>query len=138
VRPTSQTRHASDVSLRVVTGVRFVKRNRIVHLQVQEGRLLPEGQIDVTTIRWLPVHDSGPDASSGIDYHALTWEKRSVDLDPVRTNKGTVVTGVRFRYSSSLNLEILVTPFNFTTGELLNPRALRVFKESQNAALRNR
>jgi hypothetical protein len=138
---------------RVVTGVRFVKRNRIVHLQVQEGRLLPEGQIDITTIRWLPVHDSGPDASSGIDYHALTWEKRSVDLDPVRTNKGTVVTGkttnqnrqtndyptgVRFRYSSSLNLEILVTPFNFTTGELLNPRALRVFKESQNAALRNR
>ncbi|XP_070139630.1 uncharacterized protein [Drosophila kikkawai] len=40
---------------RVVTGLRFVKHNRILHLQIQEGELLPKGVINQTTLQWKPV-----------------------------------------------------------------------------------
>lgn len=106
----------------VVTGMRFAKVNRIIHMQVQEGVLLPRGRIDQNTVHWKPVENytiTDRKIVNGQDYHTLTWEKRSIDLDDLYVNHGHVITGVRFKMiGSHLNFEIYATPYNFISGQL--------------------
>ncbi|KAL0268009.1 UNVERIFIED_CONTAM: hypothetical protein PYX00_010108 [Menopon gallinae] len=46
----------SDVSQnKVITGVRIVKHNRIIHFQIRQGLLLPRGLIDKSSLSWKPV-----------------------------------------------------------------------------------
>lgn len=120
-----------------MTGVRFYKENRIIYLQIQEGRLLPRGRIDTKTIRWVPVEYMdilGKGVRDGRDYHTLAWDRREVDLDDLTAPAGHVVvslkfimfvgpsfrqfsfqqTGVKFRVvGRHLNLEIRVSELNF-------------------------
>ncbi|XP_014289814.1 uncharacterized protein orion isoform X1 [Halyomorpha halys] len=108
---------------KVVTGIRFTKVNRIIHLQVQEGELLPLGGINETTIQWKPVEDYNIDdkgVTVGVDYHMLTWEGRAIDLDDIKVPQDCVVTGVKLRrVGGHLNLEVEGAQFNFTTGKLI-------------------
>lgn len=64
------------------------------------------------------IHDS--DIEKNIDYFALTYENRSINLDMVTVPKDTLVTGVRFRITETehLTLEARATPFDFVTGKL--------------------
>ncbi|EFA08554.1 uncharacterized protein LOC658141 isoform X2 [Tribolium castaneum] len=121
---------------RVVTGLRFVKHNRIIHLQIQEGKLLPRGNIDVTTVHWVPVEEykiTDSNVANAQDYHTLTWEKRAVDLDDLVADEGYVVTGVRFKViGSHLNFEIYTTPFDFETGQLIDPETKSMYKDNPN------
>ncbi|XP_029173505.1 uncharacterized protein LOC114942330 isoform X2 [Nylanderia fulva] len=116
----------SDISNnRVITGIRLKKINQIIHIQIQEGQLLPRGAINSSTTEWqqidaFSIMDSN--VKSGIDYHKLVWEKRALDLDDLQSAQDHLLTGVRFRMvGSRLNLEIKVTPFNFTSGLLIQP-----------------
>lgn len=80
--------------LRVVTGLRFYKQNRIIHLQIQEGQLLERGKINATTTRWVPVEDYtiyDKGIRDGRDYHTLAWDRREVDLDDLTAPVGHVV-----------------------------------------------
>ncbi|XP_017139529.1 uncharacterized protein LOC108153940 isoform X1 [Drosophila miranda] len=128
----------SDVKRnRVVTGLRFVKKNRIFHLQIQEGELLPRGGINHTTLSWKPVENYNifdRDVKKGTDYHTLSYESRSVDLDDVNTDDNSfVVTGVRFRVvGAHLNLEACYSEFDFKTGQLLQPEANSYWKSNDN------
>jgi hypothetical protein len=123
---------------RVVTGLRFVKHNRIVHLQVQEGRLVQNGEIDPTTVRWVPVEDyKSLDKTiyEGQDYHTFSWEERGFELHDVMVDEGFVVTGARFRrVGSRIDLEVLTTPFNFTTGKLMPEK--NVFKDDPRTSIK--
>nr|XP_015839800.1 PREDICTED: uncharacterized protein LOC103313022 isoform X2 [Tribolium castaneum] len=107
---------------RVVTGLRFIKHNRIVHLQVQEGKLLEKGNINPTTVQWVPPEDykiTDRDIYKGQDYHTISWEERTIELTKVIAKAGSVVTGVRFKRTfGSLNLQVLTTAFDFNTGKL--------------------
>ncbi|CAH2006796.1 unnamed protein product [Acanthoscelides obtectus] len=108
---------------RVVTGIRFVKHNRIIHLQIQEGKLLPYGYIDNSTVHWVPVGDfkiTDSDVKSGEDYHTMTYDTRSMSLDDLSpTESNTVITGVRFEYMADmLRFQIEVRPFDFLTGKV--------------------
>ncbi|XP_051862933.1 uncharacterized protein LOC127565966 isoform X2 [Drosophila albomicans] len=95
---------------KVVTGVRFVKKNRIFHLQIQQGQLLPRGAINESTVEWVPIDDfkiTDPDVCDGVDYHSLSHQERGIDLDEISTLDGqaSVVTGLRLRVlSGRLNL----------------------------------
>ncbi|XP_018403321.1 PREDICTED: uncharacterized protein LOC108780187 isoform X2 [Cyphomyrmex costatus] len=116
----------SDISNnKVITGIRLRKINRIIHIQIQEGQLLPRGGINTSTIEWQPVDafsimDSH--IKNGVDYHTIVWEKRALDLDDLLAAPDHLLTGVRFRMvGSRLNLEIMITPFNFTSGSLIQP-----------------
>ncbi|CAK9823191.1 hypothetical protein ANTRET_LOCUS1580 [Anthophora retusa] len=116
----------SDVANnKVVTGIRFKKVNQIIHMQIQEGELMPHGNINKTTIEWKPVNafsilDSN--VTNSVDYHTLSWEKRGLDLDDYVLDGRYLLTGVKFRMlGSRLNLEARMTPFNFTTGKLTEP-----------------
>ncbi|KAG5894130.1 hypothetical protein JTB14_004068 [Gonioctena quinquepunctata] len=121
---------------RVVTGLRFVKNNRIIHLQIQEGELLPRGNIDINTVHWAPVNEfqiTDRQVYSGQDYHTFTWEKRAVDLDDLQAEEGYILTGVRFKeIGSHLNFEIYVTKFDFDTGKLINPQSTSIWIDNTN------
>lgn len=83
--------------IRVVTGVRFIKKDRVIHLQAQEGKLLAGGLIDQSTLSWLPLpHVDVEDLEQfidGRDYHTLSWDNRKFDLDDVDLDASHVVTG---------------------------------------------
>lgn len=56
---------------------------------------------------------------NGVDYHTLTWQNRSLNLEVLTAPPGKVITGVRFAVDSgSLKMEIRVTAFVFKTGLL--------------------
>lgn len=64
--------------------MRFVKQNRIIHIQLQEGQLLERGRINASSVRWIPVEDYSiydKGIREGFDYHTLAWDRRDIDLD---------------------------------------------------------
>lgn len=80
----------------VVTGMRFKKVNRILHLQVQQGKLKPRGVIDPETVQWVPVSDFtilDRGIRNGHDYHTFKWDNRSVDFDDLYAKPSHVITG---------------------------------------------
>lgn len=91
------------VSIRVVTGIRFLKKNRIIHIFISERKLGPTGKIEAGESNdepWLSDYnflkeDAG--VKEGVDYHELTWKNRIMEIDTIRAPKDEVVTGVRFR-----------------------------------------
>ncbi|XP_015603282.1 uncharacterized protein LOC107271598 isoform X2 [Cephus cinctus] len=130
----------------VITGIKFTKKNQIIHLQIQQGLLLPRGGIQSETIGWKPVENykiSDRHVHEGRDYHTLGWSQRALDLDDLDASSTTyhgskeehLVTGVRFRLvGKNLNLEILLTPFNFTTGKLIKPLERSLWHGNDNTA----
>ncbi|XP_014222968.1 uncharacterized protein LOC106649836 isoform X2 [Trichogramma pretiosum] len=108
---------------KVVTGVRMKKENQVIHIQIQQGTLGPRGFIDPETVAWKKIDNYtiiDDDVKAGIDYHTIMWEKRAVDLDDLEAPSDHLLTGLRFRtIGAHLNLEIMMTPFNFTTGKLV-------------------
>lgn len=62
---------------------------------------------------------NGYGVSNGVDYHTLTWQNRSLNLEVLKAPPGKVITGVRFAVDSgSLKMEIRATGFDFSTGFL--------------------
>lgn len=126
----------SQIPNRVVTGLRFVKKNRVIHIQIQEGELQTRGQINATSLNWKPVSeykllDRG--IRNGLDYHTMSWDKRAIDLDELIAPVNHVVTGVRMRViGTHLNLEIRVTEADFTTGRLIDPEETSFWKSNDN------
>lgn len=120
-----------------MTGLRLVKSNRIFHLQIQEGELMPRGVINQSSLEWKPVEKYNifdRDVKKGVDYHTLSYESRSIDLDDVNTDDNSfVVTGVRFRLvGAHLNLEAYYTEFDFKTGQLIQPEINSYWKSNDN------
>ena len=116
----------SDVANnKVVTGIRFKKVKQIIHMQIQEGELMPRGYINKSSIRWKPIEEFSVldnNVKNGVDYHTLSWEKRGLDLDDLVLDDNFLLTGLKFRMiGSRLNLEARMTSFNFTTGKLIKP-----------------
>lgn len=120
--------HSNMLNFRVITGVSLTKINRMIQLIIAEGTLGSNGRImppNNTIILWR----SGPlfnidDGRSmdGVDFHKLTFDQRSVNLDTIVAPIGQVVTGVRFQKTKHghLNLEIRVTDVDIIAGQLMN------------------
>lgn len=84
-----------------MTGIRFFKQNRIIHLQIQEGQLIERGRINSTSVRWAPVEDYtiyDKGIRDGRDYHTLAWDRREVDLDDLNAPVGHVVVSCVIRF----------------------------------------
>lgn len=105
----------------MVTGIRLLKKDRIIHIFISERKLLPHGKVDETSYlndtTWVSdynfvIEDSG--VENEIDYHTLTWTDRSIELDTIRGPKDELVTGARFRViNSRLRFQIRKNPFFF-------------------------
>lgn len=110
----------------IVTGAKFVKDQRVFHLQLQQGALLPGGFINQSSLAWIPLDSynvTHVDIRNGFDYHELTYDSRAMDLDEISTsNDSLVVTGARFRVKEKhINLEVRFSAFNISTGRLIHP-----------------
>ncbi|KAH0534354.1 uncharacterized protein LOC123268200 [Cotesia glomerata] len=131
----------------VVSNMRLRKKDNVVHVQIEEARLLPGGEIDTSTRRWVPLDDlvyrkntpeggfwrvKGPEQIGLIfneDYTFLSNEKKSLYLDEIVVGKDYVVTGARFKNAyensqlgtpnlSAIQLEIFKTKFVYQNGTL--------------------
>ena len=136
-----QSALASSSSNRLVTGVRFVKHNRILHIQIQEGEALPRGLVNESTVQWLPttpiniLKSQEESVEDGLGYATLRYEERAIDLDDLVTPKGHIITGLRFRkLGGHLNLEVQASPIDFTTGTIDNERAIWVSNDNTPAS----
>lgn len=91
------------ITNRVVTGLRFLKKGRIIHIFISEREIDRHGRIKITQSNentWQSdynflIEDSG--VENGKDYHTLTYKDRIIELDIIRAPKDEVVTGARFR-----------------------------------------
>lgn len=96
----------------VVTGIRFLKKGRIIHIFVSERKIERFGKIEVTNSNDtyisdynFVIEDSG--VEEGKDYHKLTWHHRIIELDTIIAPPNEVVTGARFRVvNNRLRFEI--------------------------------
>ncbi|KAK3908866.1 Chaperone protein DnaJ [Frankliniella fusca] len=118
---------------KVITGLRFVKKNRVIYLQIQEGSLLPHGVINASSLHWKPVNESQNE-------YKMSWEKRDIDLDNLEAPEGHVLTGIRFQeVGTHLNMEIMVSPLIYHKGILKRPTELSYWIGNSNtdSALEN-
>lgn len=77
-----------------MVGVRFVKHNRILHLQVKEGKLESYG-INSSTTAWVSLSNITVGNLQDIPkYHKLTYESRALDLDDLIAPTGFLLTGI--------------------------------------------
>lgn len=136
-----QSALAATSSNHLVTGVRFIKKNRIVHIQIQEGQALPRGLVNESTISWQPVpsvtvhKDQEDSIEDGLGYATLSYQERALDLDDLHAPDGHVITGLRFRkLGGHLNLEAQASPIEFSTGMIDIERAIWISNDNTPAA----
>lgn len=114
-----------------MTGVQITKRNRMIQFLIAESTLLPFGKLNTTItyetgevnannrfVGHPEFNINGQGIKNGIDFHTLTYAKRSINLDIVLAPAGKIVTGVRFHTldDGTLTIQIRVTDFDFETG----------------------
>ncbi|CAD6241173.1 GSCOCG00009194001-RA-CDS [Cotesia congregata] len=124
----------------VVTGVRFQENNKVFHVQIEESKLGPLGEILSGTSKWKKLDSFTYDPKNGtfqtskrlrkqqlydnLDYKIFNRDSRTVNLDKVETPYGEVIVGVSLVYSQdddAVQIQILSWPFDCKTGELKDP-----------------
>lgn len=125
----------------VVTGVKFTKQQRVIHIKIQQGQALPQGQVNISSIHWVdvePINFISTAYQEGTHFKKLSYEDRNIDLDQLTAPIEHVVTGVKFRMlGSHINLEMQVTPINYTTGELQTFKSYWVSNDNTPAMAKN-
>ncbi|XP_015112371.1 uncharacterized protein LOC107038021 [Diachasma alloeum] len=132
----------------VVTGVRVVQKEKMILIQVREGKLQPQGTILKGSDRWVPLPEfqyaqlgsaggyylmRGAKKAlqvQGRDFEFFKGDKKTVNLDDVSGPPGHVVIGVRFQQAKDakitkdnpIRLEVLAVPFDFEEGKVTPSR----------------
>ena len=84
-----------------MTGIKLTKVNKVIHLQIQEGKLLKRGDILEESVQWRDVDNftvMDHNVKNGRDYHSLDWENRALDLDDLIAPESHLLTGKTYRY----------------------------------------
>ena len=76
----------------VVTGMKFTKQNRVVMLQIQQGRTMPQGQVDSATQQWVPPR------------HVNTTNQV---MDKLQLNSGLLVLESFSMHNRGINIDIV-------------------------------
>ncbi|XP_057340437.1 uncharacterized protein LOC130677610 [Microplitis mediator] len=127
----------------VVTGVSFVEKNEVFHIQIEQSKLGPYGEIVPGTSTWkkLPRFSYNSEDSGGFviknnnkkikkilvneeDFKFITHDSRTINIDQLKTPKGEIIVEVTFAYNKraeAVELEILSWPFDYKTGKLEDP-----------------
>jgi len=125
---------------KVVTGVRFVKKNRVIHIQIEEAMALPEGGVDENSRTWVePPAITDSDLTTNRHVFTMSYEQRALDTDSLSAPSGHVVTGLKLRnIGGHLNLELQVTPISFSNGQLVSDRSTWIANDNTPATNRPR
>lgn len=125
----------------VVTGVKFTKQRRVIHLKIQQGQALSQGLINSSTLHWVdvePISIISTAYAEGTHFKKLSYEDRNIDLDRLVAPEEHVVTGVRFRMlGSHVNLEVQITPMNFTSGVMDPSKSYWISNDNTPAMAKN-
>lgn len=113
---------ADTAANKVVTGVRFLKKNKIIRMQIREGELTADGRIKKWTNSWMKLDDfRAQNGRLGVDYHQLEVNERTIELNDLDTTRNQVVTGVKFiSVGGRLKLSIQATQIDFENGRVLS------------------
>ncbi|KAH0558222.1 uncharacterized protein LOC123271529 [Cotesia glomerata] len=128
----------------VLTGIAFEKQDRLIHVQIEQGKLIKEGHIEKGSEKWVRLEQfdyttggsswrggfvrwEGSDKIEMVeeeDYVFIDANRRKIHLDDVKTLQDEyVVTGAKLKVSArdrnAIALSIRLTRFNYTTGELI-------------------
>lgn len=78
----------------IITGIRFVKLENVIHLQIQIGKLMPGRNIDQNSVRWQPINpiENINYRLDGDDY-ALIRRETIFDLEFWMLDDNEVLTG---------------------------------------------
>lgn len=127
---------------KIVVGVRFVKKNRVVHLEIEQATALSEGNINPSSREWIEAAEL--DVSNATQkelgyFKTMTYEERALDMDHILAPNGYVITGVRLRnLGGHLNMEVRVTPIRFSSGQLISERTVWIGNDNTPASLPKR
>lgn len=99
-------------------------------MAISERTLLPFGAAETPQNTfyepWKSTYDyfniDDMDIHENVDYFALNYQNKSINLDMVTVPKGHCVTGVRFRITNSghITMDVRATEFDFNAGKLKN------------------
>lgn len=130
--------------LRVVTGVQWQLQDNVVHIQIQQSKMLSSSAIqanstslvelekfvymDNTTGGAFYIQQNGSQTiplKEGVDYSWIRNGQRDINLDNLYIqDPGWCITGLKLAKDpnnvKAVQLEAHITPFNFSTG-LLSP-----------------
>ena len=75
----------SDIeSNKIITGVKFVKKNRIIQIEIEQSETLPEGIINDTNRTW--IENSENLSIEDPDVYEMSYENRALDIDMLVCN----------------------------------------------------
>ncbi|XP_044020422.1 uncharacterized protein LOC122860597 [Aphidius gifuensis] len=130
----------------VATGARLVAKDRMIHIQLREGKLLPYGEIDKKTERWIPLptfeyYENFPNVaidsngkrhslSENIDFVSIHHlYARTICLQKLTLDEEHLLTAVRFNYEylgkgleRRFKLEVKYVGFNYQHGNITSTR----------------
>uniref|UniRef100_U5ENJ6 Putative secreted protein n=1 Tax=Corethrella appendiculata TaxID=1370023 RepID=U5ENJ6_9DIPT len=116
----------SDIAQnKVIVGVRFRKiGNRVIGLQIQEGRLLNESVVNTTMIDWKHQQAFKMDANDRLEndpqLYEFNYDQRLMTMKVLNAPNGTVITGVKFVLTENNipDLSIRCTKYDRKAGKL--------------------
>ncbi|XP_034940211.1 uncharacterized protein [Chelonus insularis] len=144
IRTISLRPQVSDIeNNKVVSSVRFVSQDNMIHIQIAEAPLLPAARIDSNQSSWVPLENfiytttettasftlsDGTALTKDEDFTFVNLNQRTLFMDQITAESDYVLTGVRFSavkndnndLVEAIQLEINITPFDIFTGQL-NP-----------------
>ncbi|XP_034941509.1 uncharacterized protein [Chelonus insularis] len=114
---------------RIVTGIRVKVVDKVIHLEIQEGKLV-NGSIDPSTVMWNPNASYLP--QRGSEVVQLNYNMRSVNLDNIVLPPGYAVTGVRFALlRNRITLVVAGTQIFDEAGEIITPTYMQWYWPNQ-------
>lgn len=106
---------------KVVTGIRFWEKNKNFRLQIQQGELMKNGQVNQSTVAWKDPADE-LNREIGLargDIHALTMKERRIEFADFKTRPDQVVTGIRFfQINGVLKLSVQANRIDLRSGNI--------------------
>ena len=82
----------SDIEFnKIITGVKFVKKNRIIQIEIEQSESLPEGIINDTNRTW--IENSENLSIEDPDVYEMSYENRALDIDMLEAPPGTISFG---------------------------------------------
>lgn len=107
----------------VIIGVRLVKLNHVTYIQIQQGKILPKGEIDYDSIHWKDVKETN-DRKTDENVFVFDYNNfRGIYLGESEEIKDQVLTGLKIEKlplsdQFYLALKKLTIPYNYTDGNI--------------------
>ncbi|XP_015115232.1 uncharacterized protein LOC107039882 [Diachasma alloeum] len=102
----------------VITGVKFVLQDHVLHIQIKQGQLLPHGRVDLSSNHWVDPPKKPKTITISPIHQRLIFSELSFSSD-------YAVTGIGFFEKNGFGLRVRAQRFNFENGTLLSRHIIK-------------